>query len=86
MDGEKRFPALDENWTHWWIEGDDQFIAVFEGSMLKKAVDIVVEHFDAFVSIMVYRAKIGFDGRIIPDKKRRWEVAHNWDIKRTEND
>ncbi|MBN1625493.1 MAG: hypothetical protein JW944_03125, partial [Deltaproteobacteria bacterium] len=76
------FPSLDDDWTHWWIEGDDNFIAVIEGSMLKKAVDIVVEHFDDFISIMVYLAKKDFNGQIIPNKNRRWEVAHNWDLER----
>jgi hypothetical protein len=50
--------------------------------MLKRAVDIVAEYFDNFVSIMVYRAKVDFDGQIIRDKKQRWEVAHNWDLGR----
>ncbi len=79
---ERRFPALDETWTHWWIEGDGQLIAVLKGSMLKNAVDIVVEYFDSFVSFKVYRAKVDFDGQIIPNIKQRWEVAHNWDLAR----
>ena len=32
MEWEKRFPALDDTWTHWWIEGDGELIAVFKGS------------------------------------------------------
>jgi len=82
IDWEKRFPALDETWTHWWIEGDGELIAVLKGSMLLKALDIVEEDFEAFVSIVAYRARVDFDGQIIPDKKRRWEVAHNWDLAR----
>ena len=79
---EKRFPASDETWTHWWIEGNGELIAVLKGSMLLKALDIVEEDFEAFVSIKAYRVRVELDGQIIPDKKRSWEVAHNWDLAR----
>ena len=82
IDWESRFPALDATWTHWWLEGDGQLIAVFKGSMLAKAIDFIEENFDAFVSIKAYRARVDFDGQIIKNRTQGWEVAHNWDLAR----
>ena len=79
---EKRFPALDDTWTHWWLECDGKLIGVIKGSKLVEALKIVEDYYESGVSIKAYVARVDFDGQIIPDKKRRWEIAHNWELER----
>jgi len=43
---ESRFPHLDEDWTHWWIEGDANFLVLIDGCNLSEAVEFVMENCD----------------------------------------
>ena len=57
---------------------------VFDGSKLSAALNLVRKHNDDFILIMAYRAKLDFDGQTIPDKRRRWEIWHNWEKERAQ--
>ena len=86
LEWEKRFPALDDTWTHWWIEADGKLVAVLTGSMLAKAIDIIEKHFENTVSIKVYRVRENSDGDIIPFTYRNWEISHNCELASNRNE
>jgi hypothetical protein len=65
---ENRFPHLDEDWTHWWIEGDGNFLILIEGCSLAEAIEYVFECREVYVSIKAYRAKYNDDGMPIREK------------------
>jgi hypothetical protein len=71
---EKRMPALDDDWTHWWLEGENFCIGV--ASSLRDALDIIKRHWQRFSSIYAYRARVDSEGNIIRQEKRRAEVAN----------
>jgi hypothetical protein len=55
---EGRFPGLDGEWTHWWIEADGAFLAVVSGHELSTAVRVVRDNWERFASIFVHRARV----------------------------
>ena len=72
---ESRFPHLDEDWTHWWIEGDRNFLILIEGCNLAEAIEYVFECSGVYVSIKAYRAKYNDDGVPIREKSA-YEIAN----------
>ncbi len=80
MQWEKGFPSLDNTWTHWWIEGDDELLAVIHGSKLLEALKIVEEYHEQYVYIVADRARLDFDGQLIPEKGR-WVIASNQELR-----
>lgn len=77
LEWEKRLPDLDATWTHWWLEGDGEFIAGVPLENLREAVDCIVKNYERFASIVAYRAKIGLDGNPIKNDKHFAEI-YNW--------
>jgi hypothetical protein len=73
---ESRFPHLDEDWTHWWIEGDANFLVLIDGCNLSEAVEFVMENCDLYISIKAIRAKFNSEGTPIREDKRVYEIAN----------
>lgn len=73
---ENRFPHLDEDWTHWWIEGDGTFLVLIDGCNLSEAVEYVMESCDLYSSIKARRVKFNKEGKPIREKKRVYEIAN----------
>ena len=63
---EERFPALDDDWPYWWIEGDGGLLAVVHSVDLTVALDVVRRHSDQCISIIVHRAKLDSFGENRP--------------------
>jgi hypothetical protein len=74
-DWERRFPALDDEWNLWWIEGDGDLLAVIPASGLTEALEIVRRHRSDFSSIVVSVAKRDSFGEIVCDRSRGWVIA-----------
>ena len=72
---ESRFPHLDEDWTHWWLEGDGNFLILIEGCSLTDAIEYVFEYCEVYISIKAYRAKYNIHGAPIREKAS-YEVAN----------
>ncbi len=72
---ELRFPGLDDEWTHWWMEGDGALLAIVGGADLTAALDIVEKHFGQCAKIIVYLAQLDSFGEVVRDKAHRWEIA-----------
>jgi hypothetical protein len=72
---EGRFPALDDEWNLWWIEGDGVLLGVVPGSSLSEAVDIVARHHERCSSITVSVAKRDSFGEVVRDSKRGWVIT-----------
>ncbi len=73
---ERRLPDLDDEWTHWWLEGDGALLSVIVGSDLRSALELVRANRSQYSAIMAYRAKIDPSGQPTRDKKRRWEISN----------
>jgi hypothetical protein len=74
-DWEQRFPALTDEWTHWWIEGDGALLAVVGGSDLGAALDIVETHHDQCPRIVAYYAKVDSFGEVVREEKHGRVIA-----------
>jgi hypothetical protein len=74
---EKRLPDLDTTWTHWWLEGDGEFIAAIPLDNLNEAIDCIVKNHERFSSISAYRARIALDGKPIKNDTHFAEI-YNW--------
>jgi hypothetical protein len=75
---ELRFPCLDDEWTHWWIEGDGALLAAVDGSDLRAALEVVRKHHDQCRSITVYRAKVDTFNEVVREESTGCEVAHRF--------
>ena len=75
---ELRFPSLDDEWTHWWIEGDGALLAAVDGSDLRAALEVVQKHHDQCRSIIVYGAKVDAFNEVVRDESSGREVAHRF--------
>jgi hypothetical protein len=62
---EKRFPSLDNEWTHWWLEGDDTLLAVVAAADLTVALQVVERHHDQCRHVIAYSAKLDSFGEIV---------------------
>lgn len=78
---EGRFPALDDEWNLWWIEGDGVLLGVVAGSSLGEAVDIVARHHDRCSSITVSVSKRDSRGDVVRDQKRGWVITGKGDAR-----
>ena len=78
---EGRFPALDEVWNLWWIEGDGVLLGVVPGASLGEAVDIVARHHERCSSITVCVAKRDSNGDVVRDQKRGWVITGKGDAR-----
>jgi hypothetical protein len=73
---EGRFPALDDDWSYWWIEGDGALLAIVGGADLMAALGIVERHHAQCVSIIAYRAKLDSFGEVVRDEPPGREIAN----------
>jgi len=80
---EGRFPALDDEWNLWWIEGDGALLGVVPGSSLSEAVDIVARHHERCSSITVSVAKRDSFGEVVRDSKRGWVITGKDNVRPT---
>ena len=67
---ELRFPDLDEEWGHWWIDGDGALLAIVGGSDLGAALAIVERHHERRSHIMAYPAKVNSTGAVVRAEQR----------------
>jgi hypothetical protein len=72
---ERQFPPLDEEWTHWWIEGDGVLLAVIAGADLSTALDVVTRHHARAREIVARAAKVDGFGEVVRDESRRHVIA-----------
>lgn len=66
----RRLPDLDNEWTHWWLEGEDYCLGVVSLENLSKATNIIVENWQRFSSIYAYRARMDENGDPIKQSGR----------------
>jgi hypothetical protein len=62
---ERRFPGLDDEWTHWWIEGDGALLAIVGASDLGAALQIVEKHHEQGMEIFAHVAKLDSFGEVV---------------------
>src|SRR5947208_12550501 len=72
---ERAFPALDEEWRYWWIEGDGVLLAIVGNADLASAVDLVARHHTHGVTITAWVARVDSFGEVVRDGKRNWVIA-----------
>lgn len=48
---EKMFPAIDDEWTHWWIFAEGLCVGVILGSNLLAVLDVVEDNYEKYPSI-----------------------------------
>jgi len=72
---ELRFPSLNDDWTHWWLEGDGGLLAILDSSDLSAALDIVWKHHSQFLTIIVYVAKLDSFKEVVRYETRRWVIT-----------
>lgn len=65
VEWERRFPSLDYEWTHWWLEGDDTLLAVVAAEDLLVALQIVERHHGQCRHVVAYSAKLDSFGEVV---------------------
>ena len=71
----KKFPGLDSEWTHWWIDGEGYCLGVIDGGNLVAAIDIVEDNWEEYAHIKFSKAKI-IDGDLIRKDRHNDEVSN----------
>lgn len=71
-----RFPDLNGEWTHWWIEGEEHCLGVVSSEKLSEGVNLIIKNWKRYSSIYAYRAKRGEDGNPIFKSKHRVEISN----------
>lgn len=74
-DWEYRLPGLDPPWTQWWIEGDDQFLAILSTDRLTEALDLIEANHEKYRLITVRRARTDWAGNTTYDDLRTWLIS-----------
>ena len=72
----KRLPDLDNEWTHWWIEGEGYCLGVISSDEHSKAKDLIVKNWQRFLSIYAYRARMDANGDPIKQLSCRTEISN----------
>ena len=67
MQWENKFPGLNDPWTHWWIEGDGNFIDIISVDQLGAAINVIKNNWQKYSSIKTSQAKYKQDGTITRD-------------------
>jgi hypothetical protein len=65
LEWERRFPGLDDEWTHWWIEADGALLAIIGASDLGAAMQIVERNHERGLEIMAHVAKLDAFGEVV---------------------
>jgi hypothetical protein len=73
---ERALPALDDEWTFWWLDGDGVLLAVLGSDDLVSALDVIAKHNASGREIAAWRAKVDSFGEVVREEKpRRWMIA-----------
>ena len=73
---ERQFPPLDDEWTHWWIEGDGALLAIVGAADLSAALDVVARHHKHVLCIFAHAAKVDSFGEVVRDENRRHVITN----------
>lgn len=83
---ERRFPGLDDEWTHWWLEGDGALLAIVGASDLGAALKIVEKHHALGLDIFAYEAKLDSFGEVIRSERPGRVIAGRNEVPRGERE
>lgn len=71
----KKFPNLNSEWTHWWIDGEGYCLGVIDGGNLAAAVDIIEDNWENYSHIKSSKAKV-IDGDLIRKDRHCDEISN----------
>jgi hypothetical protein len=73
---ERALPALDGEWTHWWLEGDSALLAVLGSDDIASALEVIAKHHARGREIFAWRAKVDSFGEVVrEERQRRWMIV-----------
>ena len=72
---ERQFPALDDHWTHWWMEGDGALLAVVAAADLTVALDVVARYHERVPCIFAPTARVDSFGDIVREENHGWVIV-----------